>query len=74
MAVPADSACAAAVCAAGTPLEGFRAAAQATLQLLRATVGMRLWAVTRASGEDQIVLVADDAPDGYGVGPGAVLP
>ena len=43
------------------------------LEHLQDRLGMRLWLVTRAAGEHQVVLEARDAPQGYGIAPGSVL-
>lgn len=49
----------------------FATASQAVLKLLRARIGFDLWMVTRVTGDDWIVLQAED--HGYGVEPGQVL-
>jgi diguanylate cyclase (GGDEF)-like protein len=49
----------------------FRTAARATLKLLTQRCGMSLWMVARTSGDDFIVLDADD--HGYGVREGDVF-
>ncbi len=65
-----DTAAATAVGGFGT----FEASARAVLSHLREAVGLRLWMVTRAVGDDQVALVVDDALDGYDAAPGTVLP
>ncbi|RJK97965.1 EAL domain-containing protein [Vallicoccus soli] len=53
----------------------FRSAAAAVLRLLRDEVGMDLWAVCRASGDDQVVLLAErEAGSAYGFAEGDALP
>ena len=49
----------------------FATASRAVLKLLRERIGFNLWMVTRVSGDDWIVLQAED--HGYGVEPGNVL-
>lgn len=55
------------------PFPDFAAAARGVLAHLQGRLGMRLWLVTRAAGEHQVVLQARDAPQGYGISAGAVL-
>lgn len=58
----------------GAPFPDFPTAAQAVLQVLQSRVGLRLWLVTRAVGEDQLVLQAREQPGpGYGATAGHVL-
>ena len=56
----------------GVPFSNFAEAAQAVLSGLRDRVGLSLWLVTRAGGEDQIVLRAD-AREGAALTEGTVL-
>ncbi len=56
-----------------TGYPSFDEAARAVLRHLRERVGLRLWAITRAAGPHQVVLVAD-GDDGYGFGEGDALP
>lgn len=49
----------------------FSRASQEVLAFLRRRTGMRLWMVTRVSGDDWTVLTADD--DGYGFAAGDVM-
>ena len=59
---------------AGAPLTDFFEAASKVLQLLRDQLGLRLWMVTRAVDNYQIVLQSADTADSpYEVGPGSVL-
>ncbi|MFN8076228.1 MAG: diguanylate cyclase [Kineosporiaceae bacterium] len=63
--------------AAGPDLTGFRdfeAAARAVLRRLREETGLRQWAITRASGANQVVLVSDADPDIPAMVEGASLP
>ncbi|WP_205687338.1 sensor domain-containing diguanylate cyclase [Cellulomonas endophytica] len=55
------------------PFAGFAEAAQDVLGDLRRRAGLRLWMVTRRSDDRQVVLLAQDSPDGYGMAAGAVL-
>lgn len=57
----------------GSPFSGFAEAAQAVLADLQGRLGLKLWLVTRAVGEQQVVLHAQDAPEGYGITAGTVL-
>lgn len=58
----------------GYPFSDFAAAAHAVLTMLRDRTHLRLWMVTRAVGEDQIVLKSENSPHGgYSVLPGVVL-
>ena len=56
----------------GAPFSSFDEAAAAVLDVLRRRVGLRLWLVTRAAGEDQVVLQAD-GPDDAAFSAGTVL-
>ncbi|WP_295994039.1 hypothetical protein [Rugamonas sp.] len=51
-------------------IKDFAEASRATMAFLRERCGFQLWMVTRAEGEDWIVLHADD--HGYGVRAGQV--
>ena len=53
------------------PVLDFRSAARATLKLLQQRCGMTLWMLTRAEGDDWIVLDAEDR--GYGLKEGDIL-
>lgn len=53
------------------PFPDFQASAREVLQYLHGTFGFALWMVTRTSGEDWIVLQAED--HGYNVQPGDVF-
>lgn len=53
------------------PLPDFTAAATAVLDHLASAFGLPLWMVTRAAGDDQVVLIATASP--YGVAAGDVL-
>ena len=55
------------------PFPDFSSAARSVLDQLQRQVGMRLWMVTRAAGEHQVVLQAQNAPEGYDVSAGTVL-
>ncbi|MFC3688167.1 diguanylate cyclase [Aquipuribacter hungaricus] len=57
----------------GSPFPGFAEAAEAVLADLQGRLGLTLWLVTRAVGEHQVVLHAQDAPEGYGITAGTVL-
>jgi diguanylate cyclase (GGDEF)-like protein len=59
---------------AGQPFPDFTTAARAVLEVLQSRVGLRIWLVTRAVGDDQLVLEARERPGpGYGAAPGHVL-
>lgn len=53
------------------PLHDFEAAGRAVLSFLHKRIGFALWMVTRAEGDDWIVLQSED--HGYGVTPGKVF-
>ena len=57
----------------GSSFPDFAAAAQGVLVDLQRRLGLTLWLVTRNLGEHQVVLQAQDAPQGYGIVPGTVL-
>ena len=57
---------------AAPEVTGFKAAAQSTLRFLQERIGFDLWMITRAEGQDWIVLSAEDRS--YGFGAGKVLP
>jgi diguanylate cyclase (GGDEF)-like protein len=58
----------------GYPFSDFAAATRAVLALLRDRTHLRLWMVTRAVGDDQIVLKSENSRHGgYSVQPGVVL-
>jgi GAF domain-containing protein len=52
-------------------LTDFQSASRSVLAFLRKRFGFGLWMVTRAEGDDWIVLQSEDS-GGYGVGPGTV--
>ncbi len=54
------------------PFADFEAASRAALDCLQLQLGMSLWMVTRAAGEDQIVLGTADRNSGYPIHPGDV--
>ncbi len=54
-----------------SPFDDFHNSARETLQYLHRTFGFALWMVTRTSGDDWIVLQAED--HGYNVQPGDVF-
>ena len=58
----------------GAPFADFRAAARRALEVLRASSGMQLWMVTRAAGDEQVVLVAEEGAGDLGAALGTVLP
>ena len=61
--------------AAGLPFSDFGAACRGVLQLLRDQLGLRLWAVTRVAGGEQLFLTADgDRSTGYPGAAGLVVP
>lgn len=53
------------------PTHDFEAACRAVLAFLHQRLGMALWLVSRADGDDWIVLQAED--HGYGIAPGTVF-
>ena len=59
----------------GLPYPDFASAAESVLAHLRQTVGLRLWAVTRRAGGDQVFLHADADPStGYPDPDGFAMP
>ncbi|MDP9497980.1 MAG: GGDEF domain-containing protein [Actinomycetota bacterium] len=59
----------------GLPFADFRAASLAVLQQLRQHLGLRMWAVSRVAGAEQVFLTAEtDASAGYPDATGLVVP